>query len=276
MEQKLTRSTGPQPEAILVVDDEPAVCITLEGVLTREGYRCYSATDGATALDIMDHHTVDLALLDLNMPTMTGLELMHIIHEKWPNTVIMVLTGFGTLDSALTALRHGAHDYLLKPSTPEDIKASVRKGLGKRRKAARRRQLLTRIEASMRELTAPVEDAASPAPQQESDHPPQENLLEAGGLVVDLRQHRVMYENSEIALTPIEYNTLVALVRARGRVQSYATIVQHTHGYECSEQEARTLIKTHISHLRQKITDHTHKPCPIANVRGVGYLWSDE
>jgi DNA-binding response OmpR family regulator len=223
----------------------------------------------------MGKHSIDLALLDLQMPTMSGLELMHIIHAKWPNTVIMVLTGFGTLDSALTALRNGAHDYLLKPSTPEDIKASVRKGLNKRRKAVRRRQLLTRIEASVRELTASTEALASPSPQEDRS-PPQETQLEASGLLIDLRQHRVTYQNSEVALTPIEYSTLVALVRARGRVQSYATIVQQTHGYECSEQEARTLIKTHISHLRQKITDHTHKPCPIANVRGVGYMWSDE
>jgi DNA-binding response OmpR family regulator len=224
----------------------------------------------------MGQHDIDLALLDLNMPMMTGLELMHIVHRKWPNTVIMVLTGFGTLDSAVTALRNGAHDYLLKPSTPEDIKASVRKGLSKRRKATRRRQLLTRIEASVRELTASTETVAAPAPQTDPSSPPQETHLRASGLVIDLRQHRVTYQDSEVALTPIEYSTLVALIRARGRVQSYATIVQQTHGYECSEQEARTLIKTHISHLRQKITDHTHKPCPIANVRGVGYMWSEE
>jgi DNA-binding response OmpR family regulator len=167
---------------------------------------------------------------------------------------------------------------LLKPSTPEDIKASVHKGLSKRRKADRRRHLLTRIEASVRELTASTEAFASSVPEDRPNVQPQaqETRLEANGLVIDLRQHRVAYQNKEIALTPIEYSTLVALIRARGRVQSYAAIVQHTHGYECSEQEARTLIKTHISHLRQKIAEHTHKPCPIANVRGVGYMWSDE
>jgi DNA-binding response OmpR family regulator len=207
---------------------------------------------------------------------MGGLELMHIVHQKWPNTVIIVLTGFGTLDSAVTALRNGAHDYLLKPSTPEDIKASVYKGLDKRRKATRRRHLLTRIEASVRELTSAAEDLAASAPGTETGNPSPETRLEANGLIIDLRQHRVTFQSKEIALTPIEYNTLVALIRARGRVQTYASIVQHTHGYECSEQEARTLIKTHISHLRQKITSSTHKPCPIANVRGVGYMWSDE
>jgi DNA-binding response OmpR family regulator len=275
METELAR-TAARSETILVVDDEPAVCISLEGVLAREGFRCFSATDGQTALEIMAEHTIDLALLDLRMPMMSGLELMHVIHEKWPNTVIIVLTGFGTLESAVAALRSGAHDYLLKPSTPEDIKASVHKGLSKRRQDARRRHLLTRIEASVRELTADTESPSASAPQNEPSGAPPETRLEANGLVVDLRQHRVTYQSKEIALTPIEYSTLVALIRARGRVQSYASIVRHTHGYECSEQEARTLIKTHISHLRQKIAEHTHKPCPIANVRGVGYMWSDE
>jgi DNA-binding response OmpR family regulator len=245
-------------------------------VLSREGYRCYTATDGPTALEILAEHPIDLALLDLKMPIMDGLELMHIVHNKWPNTVIMVLTGHGTLDSAVTALRNGAHDYLLKPSPPEEIKASVRKGLTKRRKATRRRQLLTRIEASMRELTAAPETDSS-ADDQGAERPrPQKTHLRSDELVIDLRQHRVTYDDDEISLTPIEYNTLVTLMRARGRVQSYASIVEHTHGYKCSEREARTLIKTHISHLRQKIAQHTHKPSPIANVRGVGYMWSDE
>jgi DNA-binding response OmpR family regulator len=271
MEQELTRA-----ETILVVDDEVAVCVTLEDVLTREGYHCFSATDGQAALEIMEQDPIDLALLDLRMPKMSGLELMHIIHEKWPNTVIIVLTGHGTLDSAVAALHNGASDYLLKPSTPEDIHASVRRGLAKRRKATRRRQLLTRIEASVRELTAPNGPAPSPSPRERRRPQDSDTQLETDGLTIDLPQHRVTYQDQEIALTPIEYSTLVALVRARGRVQTYASIVKHTHGYECSEQEARTLIKTHISHLRQKITDRTGKPCPIANVRGVGYMWAEE
>jgi DNA-binding response OmpR family regulator len=275
MKKKLVPNAA-RSEAILVVDDEPAVCISLEGVLLREGFRCFSATDGPTALQIMAEQAIDLVLLDLRMPEMDGLELMHIVHEKWPNAVIIVLTGFGTLDSAVTALRNGAHDYLLKPSTPEDIKASVHKGLSKRRKAAHRRHLLTRIEASVRELTADTKALPASAPPDTPGTPTPEERLEASGLIVDPHQHRVTFENDEISLTPIEYKTLVALIRARGRVQSYASIVQHTHGYECTEQEARTLIKTHISHLRKKIAEHTHKPCHIANVRGVGYMWSDE
>jgi DNA-binding response OmpR family regulator len=270
MEDRLTR-----PETILIVDDEPSVCISLEGVLAREGYRTFSANDGPVALEIMDKQTIDLALLDLRMPVMNGLELMHIIHERWPQAVIIVLTGYGTLDSAVKALRHGAHDYLLKPSTPEAIKASIRRGLSKRRTDMRRRQLLTNIEASVRELTSDSTAAQSTPSAPGSGARSSEAILEADGLTIDMNQHRVTFSDREVALTPIEFNTLLVLVRNSGRVMSYASIVKHTHGYECSEQEARTLIKTHISHLRQKIARHTEEPCPIANVRGVGYMWSD-
>ena len=271
MEQERTR-----PGTILIVDDEQSVCISLEGVLAREGYRTFSANDGHAAIEILENHSVDLVLVDLNMPRMSGLELIHIIRERWPRTVTTILTGYGTLESAIVALRNGAHDYLLKPSTPEDIKASVRKGLDKRRTMRRRRQLLTNIEASVRALTH--EHPESPPNVRSTEPKPEveETILCADNLVIDLKQHRVTMAEQEISLTPIEFSTLVVLVRNRGRVLSYASIVQDTHGYECSEQEARTLIKTHISHLRQKIVRQTDQPCPIANVRGVGYMWPEE
>jgi two-component system alkaline phosphatase synthesis response regulator PhoP len=270
MEQELTRA-----ETVLVVDDEQSVYIPLEGVLSREGYRTLVAADGTAALEILGEHSVDLALVDLNMPGLSGLELIQIIHERWPRTVIVILTGYGTLESAITALQHGAHDYLLKPAKPEEIKASVRKGLDKRRTAQRRRQLLSSIEASVRALTREHSETPPAAISTELRPHVEETELHADDLEIDLKQHRVTWGAQEVSLTPIEFSTLVVLVRNRGRVLSYAAIVKDTHGYDCSEQEARTLIKTHISHLRQKIARQTGQPCSIANVRGVGYMWPD-
>lgn len=270
MGETLTR-----PETILIVDDEQSVCVSLEGVLAREGYRTFSAVDGLAAIKLLNEQSIDLVLVDLNMPKMSGLELIHIIHERWPLTMVTILTGYGTLESAITALRNGAHDYLLKPSTPQDIKASVRKGLNKRRKVQRRQQLLTSIETSVRALTHGRSESQRDTPPAETESQPEETLLLADNLMIDLKQHRITAGDREISLTPIEFSTLIVLVRNRGRVLSYAAIVQDTHGYTCSEQEARALIKTHISHLRQKITRQTNLPCPIANVRGVGYMWSD-
>jgi DNA-binding response OmpR family regulator len=255
---------------ILVVDDEPSVCVALEAVLVREGYEVLTAHSGAEALQCMTESPADLALLDLNMPRMDGLQLMDEIRQRWPGTVLMILTGYGTLESALGALRHGAHDYLLKPSSPADIKSSVRKGLDKRWEKLRRQQLLTRIEADVQALAKGASETEStPATVDEAEPEP---VLEIGELLIDLYKHSVILAGKPVHLTPTEFDTLVALARKPGRVLSCAELVKVVQGYECDEREARGVIKTHISHLRQKLEPDPANPRYLINVRGVGYM----
>jgi DNA-binding NtrC family response regulator len=135
---------------VLVVDDEQPVQVTLKEVLSREGYEVLTASSGQEALQVMRDTAIDLVMVDLKMEGMDGLALMGEIKQRWPATVLIILTGYATLESALKALRYGAHDYLLKPSGPEDIKRSVREGLEKRWREARRKDLLARIEAGVR------------------------------------------------------------------------------------------------------------------------------
>ncbi len=255
---------------ILVVDDEPSVCVALKAVLVREGYEVLTAHSGAEALQIIARTPVDLALLDLNMPGMDGLQLMSEIRHRWPETVLIILTGYGTLESALGALRYGAHDYLLKPSSPADIKASVRQGLGKRWDKLRHKQLLTRIEADVRAL-AEGNGEIEPMPPIVNQTEP-EQVLQVGELLIDLYKHTVTLAEQLVNLTPTEFNTLVALARKPGRVQSCAELVKAVQGYECDEREARGVIKTHISHLRQKLEPDPANPRYVINVRGVGYM----
>ncbi len=254
---------------ILVVDDEPSVCVALEAVLSREGYDVVIAHSGAEALEFMKQGPADLALLDLNMPGMDGLQLMNEIRQRWPDTVLMILTGYGTLESALSALRYGAHDYLLKPSSPADIKDSVRKGLEKRWEKLRRKTLLTRIEADVRAL---AEGATDTAPAPLAGDRESQPVLQIGDLHIDIYKHAVTVAGKPVNLTPTEFNTLVALARNQGRVMSCAELVKEVQGYECDEREARGVIKTHISHLRQKLEPDPANPRYLINVRGVGYM----
>jgi len=265
---------------VLVVDDEQPVRVTLEEVLSREGYEVLTASSGQEALRVMGDTTVDLVMVDLKMKGMDGLMLMGEIKQRWPATVLIVLTGYATLESALKALRYGAHDYFLKPSAPEDIKRSVREGLEKRWREVRRKDLLAQIEAGVRELTAeglsmgaakepgaPRDAATTNFGQPES--PP---LLEVGPLVVDLRKHLATLNGRPLKLTPVEFGTLTHLAREAGRVVTCSTLVKEVQGYDCHEQEARTIIKTHIRHLRQKLESDPSNPEYILNVRGVGYM----
>lgn len=261
---------------ILVVDDEPSVCLALEGVLSRQGYRVVTTNNADEALSFLERLPVDLALLDLNMPGMNGVQLMGEIKQRWPQTQVMILTGYGTLETAITALRRGAHDYLLKPSSPHDIIASVEKALGKKREERRRQDLLSRIEADLVELQG--ERAVPNAKELPGEGSAEDDVrtVQVGSMEVDLRRHAVAFGGKPLDLTPTEFRVLVSLMRRPGEVVTSATLVKEAQGHECTEREARTLIKTHISHLRNKIRAVASDIDPIVNVRGVGYLYAEE
>jgi DNA-binding response OmpR family regulator len=262
---------------VLVIDDEQPVRVTLKEVLSREGYEVLTASSGQEALQVMGYTTIDLVMVDLKMEGMGGVTLMGEIKQRWPATVLVVLTGYATLESALKALRYGAHDYLRKPSDPEDIKRSVREGLEKRWREVRRKDLLAQIEAGVRELTAEglsmeaAEESEAPrdAVPGQPERPP---LLEVGPLVIDLQRHAATLNGRPLKLTPVEFGTLTYLAREAGRVVTCSTLVKEVQGYDCHEQEARTIVKTHIRHLRQKLESDPSDPEYILNVRGVGYM----
>jgi DNA-binding response OmpR family regulator len=262
---------------VLVVDDEQPVRVTLKEVLSREGYEVLIASDGQEALQVMGDTAVDLVMVDLKMEGIDGLTLVGEIKERWPTTVLIILTGYATLESALKALRYGAHDYLLKPSGPEDIKRSVRQGLEKRWREVRRKDLLAQIEAGVRELTAEGLSmgtakglgAVGDAAPSWTESPP---LMEVGQLVIDLQKHMATLDGKPLNLTPVEFGALTHLAREAGRVVTCSTLVKEVQGYDCNEQEARTIVKTHIRHLRQKLEADPSNPEYILNVRGVGYM----
>ncbi len=264
---------------VLVVDDEQPVRVTLKEVLSREGYEVLTASSGQEALQVMRDTAIDLVMVDLKMEGMDGLTLMGEIKQRWPMTVLIILTGYATLESALKALRYGAHDYLLKPSGPEDIKRSVREGLEKRWREVRRKDLLAQIEAGVRELTAEgfLMEAAGETEALEGAGPADfrsesPSLLKVGQLVIDLRKHKATLDGRSLNLTPVEFGTLTYLAREAGRVVTCSTLVKEVQGYDCHEQEARTIMKTHIRHLRQKLEADPSNPEYILNVRGVGYM----
>ena len=110
---------------ILIVDDEVAIRKALERFLTGLKYTVFSAKDGMEAMAIVEKETIDLALVDLVMPKMDGVELIRRMKRAQPAMVAIVLTGFGTITSAVEAMRAGAYDYLTKPFELDDIAALI-------------------------------------------------------------------------------------------------------------------------------------------------------
>jgi DNA-binding response OmpR family regulator len=114
---------------LLIVDDEHSIRELCKEMLEEEGYRVTSAVDGQDALDKMDLEVFDLFLIDMSMPRISGLELMKLIKRKQPLAVIVVLTGFSSIEGAVKAVHAGAFQYLSKPINAEELFDVVRKGL---------------------------------------------------------------------------------------------------------------------------------------------------
>ncbi len=119
------------PERILVVDDERPMAQAMQQVLTRGGFDVDVVHDGCEALAALERRPYALVLTDLRMPTLGGQELVRRVRTITPTTRIVVVTAFGTVESAVTCVREGADDYLMKPFSPEALVAAVQAALGR-------------------------------------------------------------------------------------------------------------------------------------------------
>ena len=115
---------------VLVVDDEAVILDVLKDVLEYEGFVVGTASDGAAAFRELGHEHYDIVLTDLKMPGVDGLELMQRMRSEGLPTKTIMMTGFGTVETAVDAMKKGAFDYILKPFKPEDVQRVVGKVLG--------------------------------------------------------------------------------------------------------------------------------------------------
>jgi DNA-binding NtrC family response regulator len=117
------------PPKILIIDDDSSLRRVLEYNLQQEGYDVVTAADGASGLRLFGEQSPALVITDLKMPGMTGFQLLSAVKERAPATVVIVLTAFGAIDTAVEAMKLGAFDYLTKPFNREELKLTVKKGL---------------------------------------------------------------------------------------------------------------------------------------------------
>ena len=117
----------------MVVDDEAAVLLTMASILRQEGYEVDAADGGERALAAIRERFYDLVLTDMNMPRVDGMQVLAEVRKRSPNTVTLVITGYGSLDSALRAIQLGAYEYLLKPTEVPELKQAVHRCLERKR-----------------------------------------------------------------------------------------------------------------------------------------------
>lgn len=125
---------------ILIVDDEANLRKVLRTLLEQDGHQPHAVADGHAALDFLKHNDMDLVITDLKMPKMTGLQLLHAVQQLRPGLPVILITAHGTVDTAVSALKNGAFDYITKPFERAELKLAVRKA------AAVHIQLSTRLQ----------------------------------------------------------------------------------------------------------------------------------
>src|SRR5437773_4310575 len=117
---------------ILIADDDEVSCQLFAETLESDGFRVNQVTSGDTALSSLDGEPYDLLVIDVRMPGMSGLDVTRIVHEKYPALPIIVMTAFGSIETAVEAIHEGAFDFISKPMNLEELKKTVSRALAQR------------------------------------------------------------------------------------------------------------------------------------------------
>jgi DNA-binding response OmpR family regulator len=180
---------------------------------------------------------------------MNGLDVVQVVNQISPDTEIILLTAYGSMESAVEALRQRVHDYLLKPASPLQILESVKKGLERRA-----------IRVSESGQTTAVLQTFKTSDNTE----------------VDLMRRIVTHGSMEESLTPAEGHLLKVFLENTGKVFSHRELVLLVQGYDVSQREAQEILRPLVSRLRHKLNAFPALFERIRSVRGTGYVFEEE
>jgi DNA-binding response OmpR family regulator len=222
---------------ILVVDDEQKIIRITSDYLEAAGYSVLTADDGISALRVVDESHPDLVILDLGLPGMDGLDVCREL-RKISDVPIIILTARGEESDKIVGLELGADDYITKPHSPKELVARVR-------------AVLRRMEKST------------------SD----EEIFRVGKVRFDVPKMRLTIEETDIELTPTEFELLLTLARQPGRIFTRSQLLDAIHGVAFDSYERA--IDAHIKNIRRKIEPDPREPRFVLTVYGVGYKFND-
>ncbi|WP_130806220.1 VanR-ABDEGLN family response regulator transcription factor [Senegalia massiliensis] len=221
---------------ILIVDDEKEIADLLEFYLQNEGYDILKVNSGEEALQIINNHKIDLAILDVMLPDIDGFSILKQIREKYFYPVIMLTAKVENMDKIM-GLTIGADDYITKPFNPLE--------------------LIARVKTQIRRTKLYNKDI-------------EPDSIDINGLYINKNSHKVNLYGKEIDLTPLEYNILLYLAKNRGNVISSEKLFTNVWGERYLDNN--NTVMAHIARLREKLNEDARKPKFIKTVWGVGYI----
>jgi DNA-binding response OmpR family regulator len=231
---------------VLVIDDEDTLRYFLRLNLQEHGYRVTEAADGQTAIHLIDQEQFDVALVDLQLTDMDGLDIMRYLRRVAPRTSVIILTGYATVDSAVEALRQGAHDYLTKPCDTAELLSSVADGIARQ--------------------------SAGPVIVQQN----QSQVVEIKGIRLNQASRQVSRNGYVINLTPTEFDILATLMAQPDIAVDAITLIKQVRGYEATEADARAIARVHVHRLRHKLEADPANPHYVMTVAGGRYLFKTQ
>lgn len=228
------------PDTILVVDDEHEIADLIEVYLKNEDYEVLKFYSSRDALDCIGRVQPDLAILDIMMPELNGLDLCRKIREQYTFPIIM-LTAKEEETDKITGLTLGADDYITKPFRPLE--------------------LVARVKAQLRRYKRYNPPAAGETGA---------DLVSHAGIVLNVRTHECHLNGEPVSLTPTEFAILQILLENVGTVISAEELFHKIWQDEYYSKRNNT-ITVHIRHLREKLKDSVDHPKYIKTIWGVGY-----
>jgi two-component system, OmpR family, response regulator MtrA len=216
---------------VLVVDDDSALAEMLGIVLRSEGFEPAFVAEGSIALNAFRQVKPDVVLLDLMLPGLSGIDVCRAIRAESGTPIIMLTAKSDTVDIVL-GLESGADDYVVKPFKPKE--------------------LVARLRARLRRTDEPTAES-----------------ITIGDLSIDVAGHAVSRDGGQIALTPLEFDLLVALAKKPRHVFSREVLLEQVWGYRHAADTR--LVNVHVQRLRSKVELDPESPEIVVTVRGVGY-----
>ena len=220
---------------VLVVDDEPALVDAVGYALRSEGFEVATAQDGEQALAVFDNDSVELVVLDIMLPRLSGIEVCRRMREASDVPIILLSARDAEVDRVL-GLESGADDYVTKPFSMAELLSRVRAVL-------RRRELDLRATGSA--------------------------VMRIGRLEIDPVRHTVKVDGQTARLTPSEFKLLALLASEPERVFSRREVMQHL--WDSTYVGDQRACDIHMSNLRRKVERDPENPEQLVTVRGIGY-----
>lgn len=231
-----------EQKSILIVDDEEAVRFFVGNALLQVGWQVQEADSGEQALALLKERTPDVLLLDLRMNGLDGLDVLAAMNGALSETVVIIMTAYASVDSAVTAIQYRVFDYLRKPCDTQLV--------------------INAVERAWQEKQARRQSQNSGTTAVVTPH-----IIQTADLQIDLNAHTVSQNQQAVSLTPTEYEILACLAEQIGQPVAIHHLISTALDFDPTDPQAQETLRVHISRLRSKIGSQY-----IRTLRGGKYL----